>query len=893
MAIKRNNILSLIGNGKDNVLNNRIRYHSCILTTFSFDFYFFEMKVMKWLRSCGVRNVNVFIDGHFYSELMQQATGDEMKLATGYSLYPVFEKNIFHPKVWLLFGENEGLLIIGSGNLTNSGNGSNDEIWGAYHFDIKQPQNAPIFSATWNYVSKLSATTKGIASEKTTSWIVEYSQWLMELPKVADFQFLDLPNNEQVAFLYNTDKTTIWQQVKQFTANENVIEITAVSPYYDTQGKALEEIKSTFPNAQINVVIDESGTIPTEFPNEKKYAFYDWKELDLCRNIGAKQQSKLHAKILHFKTKNNKEFCLFGSANITSAGLGISNSANAEVSLFLKSENGNILEKIGLKLKAKGKKSLSKFTANNKVSAEQAIIKNNQFPIKLLAAELNYSTLTLFTSKGFNKPVSISIYDSNNQFIGSKEIELLKEQHAISFDIEENKLQYVQIQSTDGNKNLSNKIIVSNYLAIAKTHPNPKNAELEKLFGQLQSGELRNVLDLIHYAIIDESEKEDGTSIINKSKSKLNEKVEKKTADQSQLYDLSGYKAVESNSQLHENALLLSPSLRVLDALKFAHTQSLDLEADIRTDEQEEDISNISGNDENEVRKEKSVPLKILEADKRKLKNFFKNLYGYFHHDLLFKDTKVSDYKLTLTDITKYLIALELIHEFGGKSEKIEDEQQQLSFTYLPVTGDYENDNVKGCCLNIVGDFLRLSKNGFKEYTFDYTRKKFEQLQRDALISTIVCILNIHWKEDEKPYLKTLLLNALHYLGWTSTTDIDENLSTLIAQVKEKAKNLKQATRNLDTQLDYFAYQVCNAFRRSTQNRENGRFADRADKGQIIYSSIAGVGYCYVVSATRQNEYCLARPGFNWNDQENEFINHFGDKIYRPLPLRSMTVIDL
>ncbi|MBS1628579.1 MAG: hypothetical protein JST27_00835 [Bacteroidetes bacterium] len=884
MAIKRNNILSLIGNG---------RYHSCILTTFSFDFYFFEMKVMKWLRSCGVRNVNVFIDGYFYSELMQQATGDEMKLATGYSLYPVFGKSIFHPKVWLVFGEKEGLLIVGSGNLTNSGNGSNDEIWGAYHFDIKQPQNAPVFSAAWNYVSKLSATTKGIASEKTTRWIAEHSQWLMELPSVADFQFLDLPNSEQAAFLYNTEQTTIWQQVRQLTANEKVTEITAVSPYYDTQGKALEEIKNTFPNAQINVVIDESGTLPTELPNEKKYSFYDWKELDLCRNIGAKRQSKLHAKILHFKTKSSKEFCLFGSANITSAGLGISNSGNAEVSVFIKSDKGNILEKIGLKLKGNSKKALSKFTANNRVSIEQAIIKNNQFPIKLLATEINYSTLTLYTSKGFDKPVSISMYDSNNQFIKSQEIELLKPQHEINFDIDENKFRYVQIQSIDGNKNLSNKIIVSNYFTIAKTHPNPKNAELERLCGQLQSGELRNVLDLIHYAIIDESEKEDGTSVINTSKNKLNEKEEKKTADQSQLYDLSGYKPIEPNSQFHENALLLSPSLRVLDALKLAHTQSLDLEADIRTDEQEEDISNISGNDETEVRKEKSVPLKFLEADKRKLKNFFKNLYGYFHHDLLFKSTKVSDYKLTLTDITKYLIALELIHEFGGKSEKIEDEQRQLFFTYLPVTGDYENDNVKGCCLNIVGDFLRLSKNGFKEYTFDYTRKKFEQLQRDALISTIVCILNTYWKEDERPYLKTLLLNALHYLGWTSTTDIDKNLSNLTAQVKEKAKNLKQATRNLDTQLDYFANQVCNAFRRSTQNRENGRFADRADRGQIIYSSIAGVGYCYVVSATRQNEYCLARPGFNWNDHENEFINHFGDKVYRPLPLRSMTVIDL
>ena len=150
-----------------------------------------------------------------------------------------------------------------------------------------------------------------------------------------------------------------------------------------------------------------------------------------------------------------------------------------------------------------------------------------------------------------------------------------------------------------------------------------RKAELERLCGQLQSGELRNVLDLIHYAIIDESEKEDGTSVINSSKNKLSTKEEKTTDDQSQLYDLSGYKPIEQNSQLQENALLLTPSLRVLDALKLAHTQSLALEADIRTDEQEDDISNISGNDENEVRQGKSIPLKLLESDKRKLKNFF------------------------------------------------------------------------------------------------------------------------------------------------------------------------------------------------------------------------------------------------------------------------------
>ena len=188
---------------------------------------------------------------------------------------------------------------------------------------------------------------------------------------------------------------------------------------------------------------------------------------------------------------------------------------------------------------------------------------------------------------------------------------------------------------------------------------------------------------------------------------------------------------------------------------------------------------------------------------------------------------------------------------------------------------------------------MRLAKNGFKEYTFDYTKSKFLQLQNDALICTIVCIINVAWKEDEKLYIKTLLLNTLHYLGWSSTVEINQNIQSLIIQVTDKAKHLKQRSAHLDDQLNYFVSKVCNAFKSSTTKRESRNFADTASKGQIIYSSIAGVGYCYVFSVTKQNEYCLARPGFDWNENENEFINHFGDTVYRPLPLPYLTLVDL
>ncbi|MBK8587136.1 MAG: hypothetical protein IPN88_17710 [Bacteroidetes bacterium] len=50
-----------------------------------------------------------------------------------------------------------------------------------------------------------------------------------------------------------------------------------------------------------------------------------------------------------------------------------------------------------------------------------------------------------------------------------------------------------------------------------------------------------------------------------------------------------------------------------------------------------------------------------------------------------------------MTDLTKYLIALELMLEFGGKSEKYVEEDKEHYFTYLNYNGEepYYNDSVK------------------------------------------------------------------------------------------------------------------------------------------------------------------------------------------------------
>lgn len=883
MALERENILTLIGSR---------RYHSCILTTFSFDFYFFEMKAMKWLRSCGVRNINVFIDGHYYSELMQQATGEEMQLTAGYSLYPVFQKSIFHPKIWMLFGDKEGLLIVGSGNLTNSGNGNNDEIWGAFHFDIRSTENAPIFSAAWNYLSMLSSNVKGQMNEKTTRWIVEHSKWLNELPKVKPFQFSDTSQKEKIAFLFNSETSSIWVELSKHTSNEKVIEITSISPFYDSNGKALQELKSLFPSAEINVVLDESGIIPSSMQVSKGFTFYDWRDAGVSKVQYSKSEnvkSKLHGKIIHFKTKSGKEFCLFGSANVTPEGLGLAGKySNAEVSLLIQSEKGGLLDELGVKLKASNRKKLSDFTATKTKSIYETVIKNNQFKVQLLSAELIYDELTLHSNGNYSEQFNVVFFDRQNKFLHSQIFSKYEQELKIKLNPELGSFQYVQF-SNNSDEFISNKLLVSDYFLLAKTHPNPKTEDIERIYSEIQNGELSKVLDLLHYAIIDETENEEGTSALHNSKNTDAKRDVKKEPER--LYDLSSYKPIE-HSAYEKNLLLSSLSLRVLDVLKFIHSKGLSTnrQDDISVDEQEENLGNIGGNEENEVKTLRNLSFSLLKSERRKLISYFDNLYSN-QQEILYGNNRPKVYKPTLTDLTKYLIALELILEYGGKSEKYDEQETQHFFSYLPFVDEYDNNNVKGCCLNLVGDFLILARTGFKEYEFDYTKKKVEELKGEALVSTIVCLLNNRWKENELHYFYSMLLNTLHYLGWKDVDDFNSNFGELKAKIIHRISELKQRANGLEQNLEIFYRRVCPAFKKVLKQLGDKNFDTSAVHGQIIYKS--PWGYCYVHSVTKTNDFTLIRPGFLWDDGKAEYMKHSPDEIYLPLKLQSFICTDL
>ena len=315
----------------------------------------------------------------------------------------------------------------------------------------------------------LSATVRGQMNEKTTRWIIEHSKWLNELPKERPFQFFNTSQKEKVAFLFNSETTSIWAELSKHISNEKVIEITTISPFYDSNGKALQELKSLFPSAQINVVLDESGLIPSSMQVSKAFTFYDWRDAGVSKFQYAKSEnakSKLHGKIIHFKTKSGKDYCLFGSSNVSPEGLGLAGkNSNAEVSLLIQSEKGGLLNELGIKLKSGNSKNLSDFTVTKAKSIYETVIKNNQFKVQLLSAELIYDELTLHSNGNYSEPFKVVFFDRQNKFFHSQSISKYEQELKIKLNTELGSIQYVQFADT-ADEYISNKLLVSDYFLL-------------------------------------------------------------------------------------------------------------------------------------------------------------------------------------------------------------------------------------------------------------------------------------------------------------------------------------------------------------------------------------------------------------------------------------------
>ena len=110
-------------------------YPIALLTTYSFDPYFFERFVLPDLWAGGSNRVLVLADRGALRSALDSHVGDLRHLGRLYFLQPVEWPGAFHPKIFLRAGDEGGLVWVGSNNLTRGGWGGNSELGGAWKLE--------------------------------------------------------------------------------------------------------------------------------------------------------------------------------------------------------------------------------------------------------------------------------------------------------------------------------------------------------------------------------------------------------------------------------------------------------------------------------------------------------------------------------------------------------------------------------------------------------------------------------------------------------------------------------------------------------------------------------------------------------------------------------------
>jgi len=107
-------------------------YHKALLLTYSFDPIFFEQVVLPDLWAGRSSDILVLGDRGEIDTSFQSAAGQLWNLGKQYLLAGADVAGAFHPKVFVRLGPKDGIVMVGSGNVTSSGWGGNQELGAAW-----------------------------------------------------------------------------------------------------------------------------------------------------------------------------------------------------------------------------------------------------------------------------------------------------------------------------------------------------------------------------------------------------------------------------------------------------------------------------------------------------------------------------------------------------------------------------------------------------------------------------------------------------------------------------------------------------------------------------------------------------------------------------------------
>lgn len=752
--LNRRNVLEILGNDKR-------RYHTCLMTAYTFDFLFFERRVLPVLRGTGIKNINVFVDKKELASSVEMAGPKSFAGHHAYSLIDVVSEGVFHPKIMLLIGKSEGLLVVGSGNLTASGLSSNDEIWSAFHFkDIAHP-HAVLFAQAWSYISRWLSNARGVHREKL-AWIKRDAPWITELSDSSEAVEID---NVRYSFVQNGTTDNHWGALTNLSFKAD--KMTLIAPYYDQDGKTIEALINLFqPKSTACIVDDTTGKPPLKFEMIRdNVAFYRWHD---CIKREDEFKGRLHAKMIHL-INGDEEILYLGSANITVQALGEKH-VNDEAGILLRRAkmNSSWLDELGIQ-------------TNERITE----FKQNRFDFESTKLNETLSAVDVLEELQV-KGLQVQIFTSKSIDIDSYQLEYLDDSGEIrQLDIHRTNDTNFYSTLDIGIRTIKGRLVNKLGQPLSRWKPIHDTKELLRTntdknlekYADIKDGvllrneEFTDLIQLLNPAeLINEkaSSHSGGNSITAARRSSVDSK------EYGNITPTNGEND-EINELDYSNLSTAEYVIEVLRAASKLYNTDDDVEESAEAQLSIEEGTNDEGRNSSES-KSIRTQMSISQKEKRAAVNLFKKVTKHFEgantalfkHQTLQVDVAVDVYS---DKSLNYLLACSLFIE-RRLGSFLKDSDGSPYFSNGSPSSDV--DCLKGFLFKTVDSFLL---GGGKEIP------KLSMKSRNNLLQSILTIcLNTFWSKHDRIALKLLILNALQSLS-------DEHLNEpkLLAFINESS----------------------------------------------------------------------------------------------------------
>ena len=286
----------------DNMLNHISgKYHTAIITSFNFDIAYFDSKILPKLEMNDTKNILLFIDHKEFEKSIEDIKNSY--IGKKYNVVPFKMSSSFHPKLFLMLGDDIAKLIIGSINQTHKGYMSNQEIFNVYAYDKNENiNNLSIIQKAVLFIKKL------IEKSEINDEIV----YLLN-----NLYYLDFKSDQDDTYFLDSYDEPIINQV-QAIIEEPIKQIDIAVPFYDDKLLAYKQIEEQFNCSNIKLYVqNEKSTFPVEYNVDNEIA----KNIFIFGKITCNESENFyHGKVIRFITNNNS-YILFGSSNCTLAAL--------------------------------------------------------------------------------------------------------------------------------------------------------------------------------------------------------------------------------------------------------------------------------------------------------------------------------------------------------------------------------------------------------------------------------------------------------------------------------------------------------------------------------------------------------------------------------------------